>query len=69
MLITKVAMARDPLRPINRQKTIKVLEKAVRDRSYPAQPKSRARRALRLLKKVEALRPQRPLQSQSPNQN
>ncbi len=67
MLITKVAMAHDPHRPINRQKTIKVLERAVRDPSYPAQPKSRARRSLRLLKKVEELRPQRPLQS--PNQN
>ncbi len=67
MLITKVAMARDPLRPINRQKTIKVLERAMRDPAYPPEPKSRARRALRLLKKVEELRPQRPLQS--PNQN
>ncbi len=62
-------MARDPLRPINRQKTIKVLERAVSDPSYPAEPKSRARRSLRLLKKVEELRPQRPLQNQSPNQN
>ena len=60
-------MARDPLRPINRQKTIKVLEKAVRDRSYPAQPKSRARRALRLLKNVEELRPQHPLPKPSQN--
>ncbi len=69
MLITKVAMAHDPLRPINRQKTIKVLERAVRDPSYPAQPKRRARRSLRLLKKVEALRPQHPAPGQSPNQN
>ncbi len=67
MLIRKVAMAHDPLRPINRQKTIKVLERAVSDPAYPPEPKSRARRSLRLLKKVEALRPQRP--PQSPNQN
>ncbi len=66
MLITKVAMAREP--SIDRQKTIKVLERAVSDPSYRPEPKSRAWRSLRLLRKVEALRPQRPLQSQSPNQ-
>ena len=61
-------MTHDPLRPINRQNTIKVLERAVRDPSYPAEPKSRARRSLRLLMKVEELRPQRPARGQPTDQ-